>query len=123
MKLQQLRLVTDDVPALARFYQQVTGVAGSGNEGYLEFNLSVSNLAIASQKALERYGAGATVPRSNRSTSLDFEVEDVDRERERLAAIIGEFVMEPAVQPWGVRAMLFRDPDGNLINFFAPVGD
>jgi len=24
-------------------------------------------------------------------------------------------------QPWGNRSMLFRDPDGNLINFFAPI--
>jgi hypothetical protein len=26
--------------------------------------------------------------------------------------------MEPTDQPWGNRSMLFRDPDGNLINFF-----
>jgi hypothetical protein len=26
-----------------------------------------------------------------------------------------------ANQPWGNRSMLFRDPDGNLINFFTPV--
>jgi uncharacterized glyoxalase superfamily protein PhnB len=31
------------------------------------------------------------------------------------------FVMEPTTQPWGNRSMLFRDPDGNLINVFAPV--
>jgi hypothetical protein len=23
--------------------------------------------------------------------------------------------------PWGNRSILFRDPDGNLINFFTPV--
>ena len=23
--------------------------------------------------------------------------------------------------PWGNRSLLFRDPDGNLINFFTPV--
>lgn len=23
--------------------------------------------------------------------------------------------------PWGDRSLLFRDPDGNLINFFTPV--
>jgi uncharacterized glyoxalase superfamily protein PhnB len=52
---------------------------------------------------------------------LDFEVEDVDAERLRLRlqAIVAEFVMEPKTQPWGNRSMLFRDPDGNLINMFA----
>ncbi|WP_433233296.1 hypothetical protein ACQP2H_15410 [Micromonospora sp. CA-248260] len=23
--------------------------------------------------------------------------------------------------PWGDRALLFRDPDGNMVNFFTPV--
>jgi catechol 2,3-dioxygenase-like lactoylglutathione lyase family enzyme len=31
-------------------------------------------------------------------------------------------VLEPTDQPWGNRSMLFRDPDGNLVNFFAPIG-
>jgi hypothetical protein len=25
--------------------------------------------------------------------------------------------------PWGNRSLLFRDPDGNLINFFTPTTD
>ncbi len=25
---------------------------------------------------------------------------------------------QPTDQPWGNRAMLFRDPDGNIVNFF-----
>jgi hypothetical protein len=28
-------------------------------------------------------------------------------------------VLPPTDLPWGNRAMLFRDPDGNLINMFA----
>jgi hypothetical protein len=31
--------------------------------------------------------------------------------------------MEPTDQPWGSRSMLFRDPDGNLINFFAQTSE
>ena len=31
------------------------------------------------------------------------------------------FVNEPTTLPWGNRSLLFRDPDGNLINFFTPV--
>ena len=122
MKLQQFRLVTDDVPALSRFYQQITGASPAGNDQYLEFELPVSNLAISSQSVMERYGGGATKPRANRSAILDFQVDDVDRERARLAAFVDKFILEPTNQPWGNRAMLFRDPDGNLINFFARVG-
>ena len=27
----------------------------------------------------------------------------------------------PTTMPWGNRSLLFRDPDGNLVNFFTPV--
>src|SRR3979411_982014 len=32
-----------------------------------------------------------------------------------------DFVNEPTTMPWGNRSLLFRDPDGNLVNFFTPV--
>jgi hypothetical protein len=30
-------------------------------------------------------------------------------------------VQQPTTMPWGNRSILFRDPDGNLVNFFTPV--
>ena len=45
----------------------------------------------------------------------------MDRERARLGPIVRRFVLEPTDQPWGDRAMLFRDPDGNLVNVFHPI--
>jgi hypothetical protein len=30
-------------------------------------------------------------------------------------------VQEPTTMPWGNRSILFRDPDGNLVNLFTPV--
>lgn len=121
MKLTKARIVTNDVPRLTGFYREVTGMTPQGDDIYVEFHGPALTLAISSQKVLERYGAGATAPASNRSVILDFEVTNVDRERKRLAAIVGEFVLEPTTQPWGNRSMLFRDPDGNLINVFAVV--
>jgi catechol 2,3-dioxygenase-like lactoylglutathione lyase family enzyme len=32
-----------------------------------------------------------------------------------------DLVQEPTTMPWGNRSILFRDPDGNLVNFFTPV--
>lgn len=54
---------------------------------------------------------------------LEFIVEDVDAEYERLREHVGEVVTEPTTMPWGNRALLFRDPDGNLVNLFTPVTD
>ena len=44
-----------------------------------------------------------------------------DREYENLKKTIHEFVLGPTTQPWRNRAIMFRDPDGNLINYFTPV--
>lgn len=122
MRLAYARIVTRDVPSLTRFYREVTGITPKVlNEGYVEFPTAGTTLAISSQRTMELHGAGATTPASNRSTVLDFHVDDVDVERARLRGTIREFVLEPTNQPWGNRSMLFRDPDGNLINFFAPI--
>jgi len=52
---------------------------------------------------------------------IEFRVDDVDKEYEKLKTLVSDVVKEPTTQPWGNRSMLFRDPDGNLINFFTPV--
>ena len=64
--------------------------------------------------------AGALSAGANRSAVLEFQVDDVDAERSRLKASLVKLVQEPTDQPWGNRSMLFRDPDGNLINLFTP---
>jgi catechol 2,3-dioxygenase-like lactoylglutathione lyase family enzyme len=120
MKLSHARIITNDVPALARFYQQITGIVPLGNDDYRELRTDGGTLAIGSRRSMDLYGAGAAVPASNRSAIVEFQVDDVDRERARIAGMVHEFELEPTDQPWGNRSMLFRDPDGNLINFYTP---
>jgi predicted enzyme related to lactoylglutathione lyase len=123
MKLASTRLVTHDVRALARFYSAITGLQPVGIEDYVELETPTGTLAISSKRAVDIFNAGAAVPAANRSVIIEFEVGNVDRERSRLDRLVGGFVMEPADQPWGSRSMLFRDPDGNLINFFAQTSE
>jgi uncharacterized glyoxalase superfamily protein PhnB len=121
MKLAHARLVTNDVSALARFYEELLEVAPIGSEDYVELRIPGSTLAISSKRSVDLFNAGAAHPAANHSVILDFQVKDVDTERSRLRELVGEFVLEPTNQPWGTRSMMFRDPDGNLINFFAPI--
>jgi predicted enzyme related to lactoylglutathione lyase len=118
-RLAHTRIVTKNVPQLASFYEQITGTPAVGSEEYVQFRELGNGLAICSERAMILHGYGAATGASNQSIVLDFEVHDVDAERERLADVIGALVSEPTTQPWGNRAMMFRDPDGNLVNFFA----
>jgi len=119
MKFAHARLVTQDVPGLVRFYRELTGMSLVGDDRYAELYGPQLCLAISNQRMIELHCAGAATARANRSVILDFEVADLDRERARLENLVNSFVLEPTTQPWGNRSMLFRDPDGNLINFFS----
>jgi len=58
MKLAHARLVTNDVPSLTRFYQEVTGMAPTGDDRYVEFRAPSLTLAISNQTMIERHSAG-----------------------------------------------------------------
>jgi predicted enzyme related to lactoylglutathione lyase len=116
------RLVTEDVQRLTRFYEAVTDAkAELISSGYVEFQRSpCAGLAITAASTMTgAYGDGVVTANANHALVLDFEVEDVDGHYARLKDNVGDWVLRPTTMPWGNRAMLFRDPDGNLINFFS----
>ncbi|MDO9378523.1 MAG: hypothetical protein Q7T56_06720 [Nocardioidaceae bacterium] len=53
---------------------------------------------------------------------MEFLVDDVDADHERIQAVIPSVtvVQRPTTMPWGNRSLLLRDPDGNLVNLFTP---
>jgi hypothetical protein len=56
----------------------------------------------------------------NQSVILEFKVADVDAEYRRLRGMVKTWVKPPTTQPWGTRSIYFRDPDGNLVDFYSP---
>ncbi|MEE2852581.1 MAG: VOC family protein [Actinomycetota bacterium] len=122
MKFVSTRIITADVSRLVSFYEMVTGVSAIwGNELFAEIPTPVGTLAIGSDKTVPLFGAGSAEPAANRSVIVEFIVEDVDSEYERLREHVAEVMTTPTTMPWGNRALLFRDPDGNLVNLFTPV--
>jgi uncharacterized glyoxalase superfamily protein PhnB len=80
-------------------------------------------LAIGHTQTTQLFGEDSARPADNHSVIIEFKVDDVDGEYERLQPMITEWVQPPTTMPWGNRSILFRDPDGNLVNFFTPVSE
>jgi len=78
-------------------------------------------LSIFSSERTEKMASGCLKGAGYGSYTIEFEVEDVDQEFERLKAMNVEIVKPPTTQSWGRRSVWFRDPDGNIINFYANV--
>jgi len=124
MKLISIRIITADVERLVAFYEHVTGTQEIwGSELFAEIGTPMATLAIGSDKTVPLFGEGSAQPAANRSAIVEFIVDDVDAEYERLGGELTDVVTEPTTMPWGNRALLFRDPDGNLVNLFTPVTD
>ena len=121
MKFAYTRLVTEDVPRLASFYENILGLQGRGEDSYVELRPGGAILAIVSSKAARFIHGGEWSAGANKSAILEFEVDDLDAERARIDPFVTDWLQQPKDMPWGNRSMLFRDPDSNPINFFRPI--
>ncbi|MER8697083.1 VOC family protein [Mesorhizobium opportunistum] len=123
MNFVSVRIITSDVQRLVRFYGEITGMPVTVyTEDFAELATSACTLAIGSTRTLMLFGGDIARPADNHTAIIEFRVGDVDAEFARLSDTIKRtMVQEPTTMPWGNRSLLFRDPDGNLVNFFTPV--
>ncbi|MFJ8542422.1 VOC family protein [Streptomyces sp. NPDC093586] len=122
MDFVSIRIITSDVARLVEFYERVTGVrAVWATEDFAELRTAGATLAIAGTRTVPLFAPGSARPADNHSVITEFLVEDVDRVHRNLTGFVTDFVNGPTTMPWGNRSLLFRDPDGNLVNFFTPV--
>ncbi|RPK31190.1 VOC family protein [Paenibacillus xylanexedens] len=122
MNFASVRIITDDVDRLVEFYEKIMGVTAERPAPvFAELVMPSCTLAIGHSQTVQLFGAGSAVAANNRTVIIEFHVHDVDAEYERLKSFVDEWVKEPTTMPWGNRAVLFRDPDGNLVNLFTPV--
>jgi catechol 2,3-dioxygenase-like lactoylglutathione lyase family enzyme len=122
MDLVSIRMITDDLERTVQFYERITGVpAVRYTPVFAELVMGKFTLAIGHTDTTRLFGEGCARAADNRTVIIEFKVDDVDAEYERLKPLVGDWVQEPTTMPWGNRSLLFRDPDGNLVNYFTPV--
>jgi catechol 2,3-dioxygenase-like lactoylglutathione lyase family enzyme len=120
-KLVNTCVITTNVQRLIDFYEPILQQkAKRPSPDYAEFPTSVGVLAIFSEQAQDNYIPGSAKAAENHGLVLEFQVSRVDAEYRRLQTLVKVWVKPPTTQPWGTRSIYFRDPDGNLVDFFTP---
>ena len=120
MKFASTRLIAADIEAMVRFYELVTGHPAAWLAPvFAEIVTPGATLAIGSAETVALFKDGSAEPRANRTAIIEFMVDDVDVEFERLKREV-EVVHEPKLMPWGNRSVQFRDPEGTAVSLFMP---
>jgi predicted enzyme related to lactoylglutathione lyase len=123
MDLVQSRIVTDDVERLAAFYARLVRVSVVLNDYYVEVPTAAASVGFSRRRFTEYQqdqAARPCGPRHQPEIMLDFRAADVDAEYKRISRLGVTWVMPPAMQLWGCRTMIFRDPAGNLVTISSP---
>lgn len=121
MKFVSVRLIAQNIKDIVQFYELVTrSKADWLAPVFAEIVTPVAVIAIGSVETVALFKEGSAQPALNRSVILEFRVEDVDAEFNRLKEHV-EVVHPPKDLPWGNRTAQFRDPEGSLISLYTPV--
>lgn len=122
MNFTSIRIITADIKRLVQFFEDAMKLSARwSTEDFAEIASNSFTIAIGSTRTLSLFGQGVAQAAGNKSVIIEFLVENVDEDYERIKDLTSEVVQKPMTMPWGNRSLLFRDPDGNLINFFTPV--
>jgi len=120
MKLASVRFIAADIKQMVAFYEMVIGRKAEWLAPvFAEIVGPGATLAIGAKETVALWKEGNGEPGANRTAYLEFQVEDIDAEFERLRNKV-QLVHEMKTMPWGNRTFQFRDPEGNAVSFYMP---
>lgn len=118
MKFRGICIITENVARLEAFYKEILQVEGEGEDDFVRLLIDGGNIDIFSKQGMEEMSPGSTLNMGYGGYTIEIEVNDVDFEYERLKSKGISFIKLPITYPWGRRSAWFKDPDGNMINFY-----
>jgi len=123
MKFASTRLITADIKTMVSFYEMVTGMPAEWLAPvFAEIVTPAATLAFGSVETVALWKEGSLEPGANRTANIEFQVEDIDAEYERLKDKV-PLVHELKVMPWGNKTFQFRDPEGTSVSLYMPATD
>jgi len=120
MKLASARIIAGDIKEMVAFYEMVTQQEARWLAPvFAEIVLPGATLAIGAVGTVPLWQPGSAEPGSNRTVFLEFQVDDIDTEYDRLKDRV-PLVHELKTMPWGNKTFQFRDLEGNAVSLFMP---
>jgi len=114
-------IITQNLQHMSDFYQQILQIEPQVfRNNYIMFTTDTASLALWRQSEAEEFGLDVMHSAANASMLIEFEVDNIDAEYQRLQSLSVEWVQELTTLPWEMRAFYIRDPEGNVINFYSP---
>jgi predicted enzyme related to lactoylglutathione lyase len=125
VQLASVRVITEDLPRLVRFYRVLTGATPRFlTDDFVELVTPSATFAVSSPDRVAFITVNAPRGGANNSAIVEFLVDDTEAAYERLVTEFGDdldVVQPPTMMPWGNLSALIRDPDGGLVNLYTPV--
>ena len=124
-KVALITILTDNMPAMLRFYRDVLGFQLKNDQGkYVEFENEGVRFAICSRLIMKSVTGHASYrqAKTGQSFELAFPLdtpEEVDRVYADILTKGAKPIMAPVTMSWGHRTAFFADPDGNIHELFA----
>ena len=123
MKFASTRLIAADIKGMVAFYEMVTGLSADWLAPvFAEIVTPAATLAIGSAETVALWKEGSAEPGANRTAYIEFQVEDIDADYERLKDKV-QLVHRLKTMPWGNKTFQFRDPEGTAVSLYMPATD
>jgi uncharacterized glyoxalase superfamily protein PhnB len=123
MKFASTRLIAADIKGMVAFYEMVTGLSADWLAPvFAEIVTPAATLAIGSAETVALWKEGSAEPGANRTAYIEFQVEDIDADYDRLKDKV-QLVHALKVMPWGNKTFQFRDPEGTAVSLYMPATD
>ena len=120
MKFASTRLIAADIKGMVAFYEMVTGLSAEWLAPvFAEIVTPAATLAIGSAETVALWKEGSAEPGANRTAYIEFQVEDIDADYQRLKDKV-QLVHELRIMPWGNKTFQFRDPEGTAVSLYMP---
>jgi uncharacterized glyoxalase superfamily protein PhnB len=123
VKFASTRLIAADIKGMVAFYEMVTGLSADWLAPvFAEIVTPAATLAIGSAETVALWKEGSAEPGANRTAYIEFQVEDIDADYERLKDKV-QLVHVLKMMPWGNKTFQFRDPEGTAVSLYTPATD